>query len=121
MTEIGSTIRFLLKWSGRVIGGLVLIALLLFAVVWAMNLRDEPLTPESQALLVPLTNPYAPEDNIYLALAGLDAPPGESVTAVGLARIERFNRQVDLASREAEHHRIVDEKHRVIPALAQLM
>jgi len=101
LTEIGSTIRFLLKWSGRVIGGLVLIALLLFAVVWAMNLRDEPLTPESQALLVPPPNPYAPEDNIYLALAGLDAPPGESVTAVGLARIERFNRQVDLASREA--------------------
>jgi hypothetical protein len=98
LTEIGSTIRFLLKWSGLVIGGLVLIALLLFAVAWTMNLRDEPLTPESQALLVPPPNPYAPEDNIYLALAGLDAPPGESVTVVGLARIERFNRQVDLAA-----------------------
>jgi hypothetical protein len=82
-------------------GGLVLIALLLFAVAWTMNLRDEPLTPESQALLVRPPNPYAPEDNIYLALAGLDAPPGESVTVVGLARIERFNRQIDLALREA--------------------
>jgi hypothetical protein len=100
LTEIGSTIRFLLKWSGLVIGSLVLIALLLFAAAWTMNLRDEPLTPESQALLVPPPNPYAPEDNIYLALAGLDAPPGESVTVVGLARIERFNRQVDLASRD---------------------
>jgi hypothetical protein len=100
LTEIGSTIRSLLKWSGLVIGGLVLIALLLFAVAWTMNLRDEPLTPESQALLVPPPNPYAPEDNIYLALAGLDAPPGESVTVVGLARIERFNRQIDLASRD---------------------
>jgi hypothetical protein len=79
-------------------GGLVLIALLLFAVAWTMNLRDEPPTPESQALLVRPPNPYAPEDNIYLALAGLDAPPGESVTVVGLARIERFNRQVDLAA-----------------------
>lgn len=98
MTEIGSTIRLLLKWTGLVIGGLVLIALLLFAVAWTMNLRDEPPTPESQALLVRPPNPYAPEDNIYLALAGLDAPPGESVTVVGLARIERFNRQVDLAA-----------------------
>jgi hypothetical protein len=98
LTEIGSTIRLLLKWTGLVIGGLVLIALLLFAVAWTMNLRDEPPTPESQALLVRPPNPYAPEDNIYLALAGLDAPPGESVTVVGLARIERFNRQVDLAA-----------------------
>jgi len=101
LTEIGSTIRFLLKWGGIVLGCLVPVALLLFAVAWTLNLRDEPLTPESQALLVPPPNSYAPEDNIYLALAGLDAPPGESVTVVGLARIERFNRQVDLASQEA--------------------
>jgi len=101
LTEIWPTIRLLLNWGSRVLGCLVLVALGLFVVAWIMNLRDEPLTPESQALLVPPPNPYAPEDNIYLALAGLDAPPGESVTAVGLARIERFNRQVDLASREA--------------------
>jgi hypothetical protein len=100
LTEIGSTIRSLLKWSGLIIGGLLLIPLLLFAVAWTMNLRDEPPTPEAQALLVPPPNPYAPEDNIYLALAGLDAPPGESVTATGLARIERFNRQIDLALRD---------------------
>ena len=78
----------------------MLIALLLFAAVWLINLRDEPLTPEAQALLVPPPNAYAPEDNIYIALAGLDAPPGESVTAVGLARIERFNHEVDAASRD---------------------
>jgi hypothetical protein len=96
LTEIRSTTRLLLKWTGLVIGGLVLIALLLFAVAWTVNLRDEPPTPESRALRVPPPNPYAPEDNIYLALAGLDSPPGESVTVVGLARIERFNRQVDL-------------------------
>ena len=100
MTEIWPTIRFLLKWGGIVLGCLVLVALLVFAAAWTINLRDEPLTPEAQALLVPLPNPYRPEDNIYLALAGLDAPPGESVTAAGLARIERFNRQIDLASRD---------------------
>jgi len=100
LTEIGSTIRFLLKWIGLVVGGLVLIALLLFVVAWTVNLRDEPPTPESQALRVPPLNPYAPEDNIYVGLAGLDAPPGESVTVTGLARIERFNRQIDLASQD---------------------
>ena len=91
-------IRFLLKWGGIVFGCLVLVALLLFAAAWTINLRDEPLTPEAQTLLVPAPNPYRPEDNIYLALAGFDAPPGESVTVAGLARIERFNRQVDLAA-----------------------
>lgn len=99
--------RFLLKWTGLVVGGLVLIALLLFAVAWTVNLRDEPLTPESQALRVPPPNLYAPEDNIYLALAGLDAPPGESVIVVGLARIERFNRQIDLASRDPRPETLV--------------
>src|SRR3984893_4482288 len=94
------TMRFLLKWGGIVLGCLVLVALLLFAVAWTMNLRDEPLTSEAQALLVPPPNRYAPEDNIYLALAGLDAPSGESVTAAGLARIERFKRQIDLALRD---------------------
>jgi hypothetical protein len=98
--RILAAIRFLLKWGGIVFGCLVLVALLLFAVAWIMNLRDEPLTPEAQALLVPPPNPYAPEDNIYLALAGLDAPSGESVTATGLARIERFNRQIELALRD---------------------
>ncbi len=102
MTEIWPTIRFLLKWSGIVSGCLVLVALLLLTAAWTINLHDEPLTPEAQALLVPPPNPYGPEDNIYLALAGLDAPPGESVTAAGLARIERFNRQVDLAARDTQ-------------------
>jgi hypothetical protein len=98
--RILATIRFLLKGGGIVLGCLVLVALLLFAAAWTINLRDQPLTLESQALRVPQPNPYAPEDNIYLALAGLDAPSGDSVTAAGLARIERFNRQIDLASRD---------------------
>jgi hypothetical protein len=100
LTEIWPTIRFLLRWGGIALGCLVLVALLLFAAAWTINLRDEPVTPEAQALLVPPLNPYRPEDNIYLALAGLDAPPGGSVTAAGLARIERFNRQIDLALRD---------------------
>jgi hypothetical protein len=100
LTEIRPAIRLLLKRGGIASGCLVLLALLLCAAAWTINLRDEPLTPEAQALLVPPPNPYAAEDNIYVALAGLDAPPGESVTAAGLARIERFNRRIELASRD---------------------
>lgn len=100
MTAVWPAIRLLLKWGGIAIGCLVLVGLLLFAVAWIINLRDEPLTREARALLVPPPNPYAPGDNIYVALAGLDAPPGESVTAAGLARIERFNHQVDVSSRD---------------------
>jgi hypothetical protein len=100
LRQIWPAIRVVLKWGGFVSGGLVLIALLLFVALWILNLHDEPLTRETQALLVPPPNPYEPEDNIYVALAGLDAPPGASVTAAGLARIERFNRQIDLGLRD---------------------
>ncbi|HEX4647408.1 MAG TPA: hypothetical protein VH111_01155 [Steroidobacteraceae bacterium] len=100
MTAVWPAIRLLLRRGGIAIGCLILVALLPFAAAWLINLRDEPLTPEAQALLVPPPDAYAPEDNIYVALAGLDAPAGESVTAVGLARIERFNHQVDVSADE---------------------
>jgi hypothetical protein len=46
------------------------------------------LSPQAKALLRPPPNPYKPEDNIYIAIAGFDAPPGESVTAAGVAKVD---------------------------------
>jgi hypothetical protein len=96
-------LRFLrrgLKWCGIALGGLVLLALFLFALAWATNRGDEPLTPEAQALRQPPQNPYRSEDNIYLALLGFEAPPGESPIALGQARVERYNSKVDAALRD---------------------
>jgi hypothetical protein len=85
----------ILKWIALVAGSLVLLALLLFALAFAINWRDEPLTPQARALLTPPPNALRPEDNIYLAMAGFSAPSGASVTATGQARIERYNERLD--------------------------
>lgn len=85
----------ILRWSALLIGSLVLVALLLLALAFAVNWRDEPLTPAARALLIPPPNPLKPEDNIYLAMAGFTAPSGESVVALGQARIEHYNERLD--------------------------
>ena len=47
----------ILKWVGLVAASLALVALALFAMVFAINWRDEPLTPQARALLATPPNP----------------------------------------------------------------
>jgi hypothetical protein len=77
------------------LGVLVLLALALFGIAWLVNMHDETLSPEAQALLAAPPNPYAPEDNAYFALAGLDAPSRESMVESGVARIAHYDRELD--------------------------
>jgi len=93
-------LRIVLQWAGIVAGTPVLLALLLVGVAYLVNRHDEPLTAATQALLRLPADSLKPEDNIYVALQGLDAPPGQSVTAVGEARIERYNASVDAVLRD---------------------
>ena len=99
MGTVSSTIRAILGWSAIALGSLLLLVLILFGVAWAINAGDEALTPEAQALLAPMHDPVPPEDNIYLALAGFNAPPGGSVLVAGQARIERYNQTLARAQR----------------------
>ncbi|HEX4619657.1 MAG TPA: hypothetical protein VH135_07990 [Steroidobacteraceae bacterium] len=85
----------MLRWIGLVAGSLVLFALVFVAAMFALNWRDEPLTPQARALLTAPANPYPPGDNIYLAMAGFTAPPGASVIAAGQARIGHYNERLD--------------------------
>lgn len=85
----------ILKWVGLVAGSLVLLALVLFAVVFAINWRDEPLTPRARALLAAPSNPLRPDDNIYLAMAGFSAPSGASVITTGESRIDHYNEHLE--------------------------
>jgi hypothetical protein len=74
-------------------GALSLFALFLAAL--AINAFDERPSREAIALLQPPVNRYKPEENIYVSLAGFDAPAGQSVIAVGQARIAHYNERVD--------------------------
>ena len=79
----------------RIIGWGVLALLCLFFVALAINARDERPSSEALALLQLPVNPYRPEENIYVALAGFEAPAGQSVVAAGQAKIDSYNDQVD--------------------------
>src|SRR5215469_15449167 len=100
MSRVSTAIQRALKWSGITLLGLLALAAVLFGVAFVINRHDEPLSPQAVELLSPLPNPYRPEDNLYLAIEGFDAPAGESVIATGQARIAHYNRSIDAVLRD---------------------
>ena len=79
----------------RITGWGALALLCLFFIALAINARDERPSTEALALLRLPVNSYRPEENIYVALAGFEAPAGQSVVAAGQAKIASYNDQVD--------------------------
>jgi hypothetical protein len=90
-----------LKWSAIAAGGLLAVALCALAAGLIVNAHDEDLTHQARALLMPPPNPYKPEDNVYLALLGSDAPAGQSVIRAGEARVDFYNRHIDAVLRDS--------------------
>jgi hypothetical protein len=80
-------LRRILKWSGWTVLALVCLAAGLLALALAINARDEPPSADSRRLSVIPANPYATGENLYVALAGFDAPAGASIISTGAARI----------------------------------
>src|SRR5471030_1071743 len=74
-------------------GALAIFALILTAL--AINAFDERPSTEDLALLHPPENRHKLDENLYLSLAGFDAPAGLSPTSVGQARIAYYNERVD--------------------------
>ena len=79
-------------------GSLALLALIL--AVLAINTFDERPSPETLNLLHPPENHYRPDDNLYVSLAGFDAPASQSVISVGQTRIAHYNDSVDAMLRD---------------------
>jgi hypothetical protein len=77
---------------------IVLIACVLAAVAIPLvrNSLDEELSADASWLLAaPQSSPVPPEDNGFVAMAGFEAPPGQSIVASGTASIETLNRESD--------------------------
>ena len=100
MSQAARVLRRALKWLGIGLLASTALACLLFLGALLVNAHDEALAPEVRTLITAPVNPYAPADNIYVALQGFDAPPAESVIAAGEARIENYNRRVDATLRD---------------------
>jgi hypothetical protein len=84
----------------RVATGLVALILLLVLACIALNWFDTALSSEAKALLAAPTNPYRPQQNLYVAFAGFDAPSRQSVIATGTARIAAYDRALDSMLRD---------------------
>ena len=87
------------RWLKRVFAGfavaLLAVALLVVGIAvtaYVVNAHDEPLSAQARAFLVVPANDLKPEENLFVALAGLSAPSGASTTAAGLAVAERYQR-----------------------------
>lgn len=72
-----------LKWTL-----LALLAAVLLVV--GINAFDEPLRPEVKAALAPPTQTAPPQDNLFYALLGFQAPPSADVVQAGLAEHRRL-------------------------------
>jgi hypothetical protein len=60
----------------------------------AINFYDPEVSEDAKQLAVVPDNPYSPEQNLYVALAGFQAPSGASIIATGMERIaaeERYS------------------------------
>jgi hypothetical protein len=83
--------------SGKIALGLAALVLLIVLASVIANSVDAPLSEQAKNLLAPLPNPYPSDENIYLAMAGLEGPGEDPLTAMGQARIEAYNQTPDSA------------------------
>lgn len=84
------TVRQAVRWVWRLIRWPLAVLALLVAVLVAINAADQDLSVQAQVMLHSPPNPYADADNLYVLLAGIDAPEGRSPLIVGQANIAAY-------------------------------
>jgi hypothetical protein len=93
--KAGSRVWRFLRWPL-----LAIVALLLVAA--ASNAFDEDIAPLTAQLLTPAANSLPDADNLYVLLAGLDAPAGRSILDQGLANTRAFNEALQKAAHSSD-------------------
>jgi hypothetical protein len=83
--------------TGKIVLGLIAFTLLIVLALFIVNSFDSPLSEQAKALLAVPPNPYPAEDNIYLAMAGLEGAGQQPITQMGQERIEAYNQALDSA------------------------
>lgn len=81
--------------TAKIAAGLVAFVLLIVFALFLVNSFDVSLSPQAKALLTPPRNPCPPEENIYLAMAGLEGAGERPIVAMGQERIEAYNKALD--------------------------
>src|SRR5688500_18052894 len=95
---------------------LVVLSVAVTAAFFVVNAGDEELSAEAAQMLAVRQSPYATKDNLHVALAGLDAPQGESPISAGEKWLAEQDRIASLRSKErkAAYDKAEDERsHRL--------
>lgn len=78
----------------RIVRWLLTAVVLLAAALLLTNASDEKLSTQAQAMLAPPESRYQDSENLFVLLAGLDAPADNSPLTVGKANIAAYRRVV---------------------------
>jgi hypothetical protein len=81
--------------SAKIALGLVAFVLLFVLACFILNSFDAPLSDQAKALLAAPPNPYPSEENIYLAMAGMEGPGDRPIVELGQERIDAYNKKLD--------------------------
>jgi hypothetical protein len=81
--------------TAKIAAGLISFVLLIVVAGFVLNSFDVPLSEQAKALLTPPPNPYPSDDNIYLAMAGLEGSGERPIIEMGQERIETYNQALD--------------------------
>jgi hypothetical protein len=83
------------RFTIKIVGVIALLVLAILLASFAVNFRDEPLNAEATALLALPADPYRPDENIYVSMAGFNVSTAQSVVSAGEARIREYNLTLD--------------------------
>jgi hypothetical protein len=81
--------------SAEIAGGLIAFVLILVIACVILNSFDAPLSEQAKALLAAPPNPYPSNENLYLAMAGLEGPGERPIAEMGQERLEAYNQALD--------------------------
>jgi hypothetical protein len=90
--------------------GLIAFLVLLLLALFLLNSFDARLSEQAKALLTAPPNPYPSDQNIYLAMAGLEGPGERPIIEMGQERIETYNRALDSPLSSLETASALNEK-----------
>jgi hypothetical protein len=81
--------------TAKIAAGLIGFVLVLFLAWVLVNSFDVPLSDQAKALLTPPPNRYSADDNLYLAMAGLEGAGERPTIEMGQERIAAYNQALE--------------------------
>ena len=90
-----SRVAEIARISGKIALGLLAFVFAIVLACYTLNSFDASLSEQARGLLAAPPDPYPTDDNLYLAMAGLQGKGQRSIVEMGQERIEAYNQALD--------------------------